>query len=130
MPDTTPPVVPAQAPPVGVVVPPAEPPKKGPGLLWLILILAIAAAGAGGYFLYTQLQKPVEQQTSVTPPRLATQEGKPDQGFDSQPAATTTPSASPTITATDSVSDIEKDMMGTSIEGENTSEFDADLQSL
>jgi hypothetical protein len=129
MPDTTPTVAPTEPVPGTVVVPPAEPPKKGPSLPWLILLFGVVAAGAGGYFLYAQLQKPVEP-SSIMAPSLPTQERRPDQGFASQPAVTTTPSTTPTITASDSVSDIEKDLSGTTIESENTSEFDAELQGL
>lgn len=108
---------------------PPEPSKKVPGLLWLILVLAVVVAGGGAYILSAQLQKPVEQ-VSVAPPRLITEEREPQQGFNARPVTTSAPGASPTITSTDSVSDIEKDLMGTTIEGENTTEFDADLQSL
>ncbi|MBI3955947.1 hypothetical protein HY339_01675 [Candidatus Gottesmanbacteria bacterium] len=126
---TEPPPQPVQSepPPASVVVPPAEPSRKGPGILWLVIVLAVAIAGAGAYFLYAQLLKPVEK-TTTQAPGLVTQEGKPDQGFGAEPA--TTPATTPTITASDNVSDIEKDLSGTTIESENTSEFDADLQSL
>lgn len=133
MPETTPQSIPTEpAPQVSlatgaspVVVPP-ELPKKGPGFLWLIVILAVAIVGWGAYFLYAQLQKPSEE-VSLTPPSVVTQEGKPDQGFGS---SSPTPAATPTLTSSDSVGDIEKDLSGTAIEPENTSEFDADLQSL
>ncbi len=100
-----------------VVVSPEEPSKKGPGLLWLAIILA-AILGGSAYFLYAQQQ---------TPPSFTTQQGKPNQGFVS---STPTPVATPTLTSSDSVADIEKDLSGTTIEAGNSSEFTADLQSL
>ncbi len=127
MPETSPQSLPAEPAPASVVVPPTEPPKKGPGILWLIIVLAVAIAGAGAYFLYTQLQKPVEKATTQAP-GLVSQKGKPDQGFGTQPVMT--PVTTPTITASDNVSDIEKDLSGTTIESGNATEFDADLQSL
>ena len=108
------------------VVPPVEQPKKGSGFLWLAIVLAVAILGGSTYFLYTQQQKPVEE-SLIPPPGLVTQEGKPNQGFG---LSTPTPSATPTITSSDSVTDIEKDLTGTNIEAGNSSEFDADLQSL
>lgn len=137
MPETTPQPAPTQPAPQAmplsaeassVVVPP-EPPKKGHGLLWLVVVLAVVILGGGAYFLYTVLQKPPEE-TSMTPPRLATQESKPDQGFDIQPSPPAASTATPTLTSSDSVSDIEKDLSGTTLEEGNSSEFDADLQSL
>lgn len=112
--------------PVSTVVPPTEQPKKGSGLLWLAIVLAVAILGGSAYFLYAQQQRPVEK-VSNTPPGLDTPEGKPIQGFG---LSTPTPSAAPTITSTDSVVDIEKDLSGTTIESGNSTEFNADLQSL
>ncbi|MEK9143809.1 MAG: hypothetical protein AAB481_04255 [Patescibacteria group bacterium] len=134
MPETTPQLMPTepapsavpQAAPVRTVVPPAEQPKKGSGLLWLAIVLGVLILGGSAYFLYTKEQKPLEK-SSMTPPSLVTQEGKPNQGFG---LSTPTPSATPTITSSDSVTDIEKDLSGTTIESGNSSEFDADLQSL
>lgn len=109
------------------VVPPEEEPKKnGSGLLWLAIVLGVAILGGSAYFLYTQQSKPSEE-VLQTPPGLVTQEGKPNQGFG---LSTPTPSATPTITSSDTVADIEKDLSGTSIESGNSTEFDADLQSL
>lgn len=88
-----------------------------PRLLWLAIILA-AILGGSAYFLYAQQQ---------TPPSLTTQQGKSNQGFVS---STPTPKATPTLTSTDSVADIEKDLSGTTIEAGNSSEFTVDLQSL
>ncbi|MBI4066183.1 hypothetical protein HY411_00550 [Candidatus Gottesmanbacteria bacterium] len=136
MAEQTPPSVPAapvsQATPAmpqasSVVVPPLESPKKSPSLLWLIIILAVAILGGSTYFLYAQLLKPVEKATTQAP-GLVTQESKPDQGFGAEP--TTTPATTPTITSSDSISDIDKDLSGTTVESENASEFDSDLQSL
>lgn len=111
-----------------VVVSP-EPPKKGPGLLWLVVVLAVALLGGGAYFLYAQLSKPAEE-TSLTPPSLVTQDARPDQGFNAQSSVPAAPTTTPTITSSDNVADIEKDLSGTTIESGNASEFDADLQSL
>jgi|GEM_PF-4228437 len=109
------------------VVPPVEETKKkGPGLLWLAIALGIAILGGSVYFLYSQQQKPVEE-SLMTPPGLVTQESKPNQGFGS---SVPTPTAVPTLTSSDSVADIQKDLSGTTIESGNSSEFDADLQSL
>jgi len=108
------------------VVPPVEQPKKGLGLLWLAIVLGIAILGGSVYFLYSQQQKPVEE-SLMTPPGLVTQESKPNQGFGSP---VPTPTAVPTLTSTDSVTDIEKDLSGTTIESGNSSEFTTDLQSL
>lgn len=117
-----------QAAPVSVVVPPpAEQPKKGPGFLWLAVILAVLILGGGSYFFYSEQQK-LSEKPSVTPPSLVTQESKPNQGFGSP--SPSTPAASPALTASDSVADIQKDLSGTTIESGNSSEFDADLQSL
>ncbi len=108
------------------VVPPVEAPKKGPGLLWLAIVLGIAILGGSVYFLYAQQQKPVEE-SLMTPPGLVTQESKPNQGFG---LSVPTPTAVPTLTSSDSVADIEKDLSGTTIESGNSSEFTTDLQSL
>ena len=108
------------------VVPPVEQPKKGSGLLWLAIVLGVAILGGSAYFLYAQQTKPSEN-VSQTPPSLVTEEGKPNQGFG---ISTPTPSATPTITSTDSVTDIEKDLSGTTIESGNSSEFTTDLESL
>ena len=118
--------MPMQPAPQTVVPPVEEPKKKGSGLLWLAIVLGVAILGGGGYFLYSQQSKPIEE-VLQTPPGLVTQEGKPNQGFG---LSTPTPSATPTITSSDSVTDIEKDLTGTNIEAGNSSEFDADLQSL
>lgn len=127
MEDATP--QPIAAEPVLQVVPQPIPPKKGPGLLLRMVILTVAILGAGGYFLYTQLRQPVEE-AALTTPSLRTQESKPNQGFGAE-SPTPTPSATtPTITSSDSVTDIEKDLSGTTIESGNANEFDADLQGL
>lgn len=127
-PPPTPQAVPPVAPvaPVSSVVVPSESPKKGPGLLWLVILLGVTILGGSAYFLYAQLQKPIEE-TSRTSPNLTTQQGKPDQGFVS---ATPVPTAVPTMTSSDSVADIDKDLSGTTVEAGNSTEFDADLQSL
>lgn len=125
--EPAPPAVVPQAVPVSVVVPPpAEQPKKGSGLLWLAIVLGVAILGGSAYFLYAQQTKPSEE-VLQTSPGLVTQDGKPNQGFG---LSTPTPSATPTITSSDSVADIEKDLSGTTIEAGNSSEFDTDLQSL
>lgn len=112
--------------PPTVVPPVEEPKKKGSGLLWLAIVLGVLILGGGAYFLYIQETKPSEE-VLQTSPGLVTQEGKPNQGFG---LSTPTPSATPTITSSDTVADIEKDLSGTTIESGNSSEFDADLQSL
>lgn len=104
------------------VVVPLPPEKKGIGLVWLAVILGALVLGGSAYVLYTKQQKP-SGATSLTP---TTQDGKANQGFGAQ----LSPAATPTLTSSDSVADIEKDLSVTIIESENTSEFDADLQSL
>ncbi len=127
IPSESAPQVTPQVAPVSVVVPPSvEQPKKGSGFLWLAIVLGIAILGGSAYFLYAQQQKPVEN-ALITPPSLTTDQGKPNQGFVS---STPTPAATSTLTATDSVADIEKDLSGTTIESGNSSEFTTDLQSL
>ena len=118
--------MPMQPAPQTVVPPVEEPKKKGSGLLWLAIVLGVAILGGGGYFLYSQQSKPIEE-VLQTPPGLVTQEGKPNQGFG---LSTPTPSVTPTITSSDTVADIEKDLSGTTIESGNSSEFTTDLQSL
>lgn len=118
--------IPTQPAPQTVVPPVEEPKKKGSGLLWLAIVLGVAILGGSAYFLYTQQTKPAEE-VLQTSPGLVTQEGKPNQGFG---LSTPTPSATPTITSSDTVADIEKDLSGTTIESGNSAEFDADLQSL
>ena len=112
--------------PTMVVPPMEEPKKKGSGLLWLAIVFGVFILGGAGYFLYIQQTKPSEE-VLQTPPVLVTQEGKPNQGFG---LSTPTPSATPTITSSDTVADIEKDLSGTNIEAGNSSEFTTDLQSL
>lgn len=126
MPETTPQPTPTTPAPQ-TVVPPVEQPKKGPGLLWLAIVLAVVILGGGAYFLYTKQQESSEK-SLITPPSLVTQESSPNQGFGS--SATSTPAVTPTLTSSDNVTDIEKDLSGTTIESGNSSEFDADLQSL
>lgn len=123
--ESVPQAMPPSAGASAVAVPP-ESSKKGPGLLWFVVVLVIAILVASAYFFFTQLQKPVEE-TSQTSPSFTTQQGKPNQGFVS---STPAPAATPTLTSSDSVSDIEKDLSGTTIEAGNSSEFDADLQNL
>lgn len=104
------------------VVVPLPPEKKGTGLVWLAVILGALVLGGSAYFLYIQQQKPPGE-TSLIP---TIQDGKATQGFGAQ----SSPAATSTLTSSDSVADIEKDLSVTTIEPENTSEFDADLQSL
>lgn len=106
-----------------VVVPP-NPPKKVSGLLWLAVVLGVVIVGGGAYFFYAGAQKPVET-VAKTPPSLVNLENKPNQGFDAS-----IPTSTPTLTASDTVADIEKDLSGTTLESGNSSEFTADLQSL
>ncbi len=103
-------IEPASPPAPTKPVPQAMP--QAPRLLWLVVVLAVAFLGGSVYFLYLQGHKPSEK-TSVTPPGLTTQESIP-----------------PPLTTSDSVADIEKDLSGTTIESGNSSEFNADLQSL
>lgn len=110
---------------ISTVVPSVEQSKTGRGLLWVTIILAVAILGGSAYFIYAQLQKPSEG-APLAPPTVRTQESKPDYGFGIQ----SSPAATPTLTSSDSVADIEKDLSGTTIESGNSSEFDADLQSL
>lgn len=118
--------IPTQPAPQTFVSPVEESKEKGSGLLWLAIVLGVAILGGSAYFLYTQQSKPAEE-VLQTSPDLVTQEGKPNQGFG---LSTPTPSATPTITSSDTVADIEKDLSGTTIESGNSTEFDADLQSL
>lgn len=113
-----------------VVVPPVEP-KSGPNvLLWIAIVLGIAIAGGSAYFFYLGQQKPAET-VSGTPPALTNLSTKPNQGFNSSiPAATATPATTPTISSSDSITDIEKDLNTTSLESGNSTEFTTDLQSL
>lgn len=111
--------------PVPHVVPP-EQPKKGRGMVWFVVVLSVLVVGGAAYYVYTTQQKQAEE-ASVPPPRVTTQEGKPDQGFGAQPSA---PTPTPPITSSDSIADIEKDISGTAIEAQNSTEFDADLQRL
>lgn len=118
---------PAPVPPppdvISAIVPPA---KKGPGLMWLLIILFVSVIGVGAYIFYS-LQPKAEEKTSVSAPGLMTQESKPGAGFGTQDSTAT---ATPTITSSDSVSDIGKDFSGTTLDAGSTTEFDADLQSL
>ncbi len=118
--------VPQAAGPNSVGVSQEEPSKKGPGLLWLAIILAVVILGVGAYFLYAGQQKSSENVSNIQP-NLATGQSKPNQGFVS---STPTPLATPTITSSDSVADIDKDLSGVVIEAGNSSEFTADLQTL
>lgn len=125
--------VPSVMPPVlnnGTVVVPPEESKKGPGLLWLAVVLGVAILGGAAYFLYTSQQKPVSTVVN-TPPSLINGSSKPNQGFDASiPTPTPMLTVTPTLTASDSVTDIEKDLSGTTLESGNSSEFTTDLQSL
>lgn len=103
--------------PTPQVVSPPSPPKKSPVVWWVAIVLAVAIAAGGAYLLYARLPQPARE-ASTAPPSLVTQPS---------PAP---PTATPTITSSDSVADIEKDLSGTTIESGNASEFDADLQSL
>ena len=118
--------LPAEPVPQTIVPPVAPPKKKGNGFLLLAFILALAILGGGAYFFYSQQTKPSET-VMPPPPSLITQESKPNQGFGS---SVPTPTAEPTLTSSDSVADIEKDLSGTTIESGNSSEFTTDLQSL
>lgn len=113
-----------------VVVPPVQP-KSGPNvLLWIAIVLGIAIVGGGAYFYYMGQQKPIET-VAGTPPVLTNLSTKPNQGFNSSiPTATATPATTPTISSSDSITDIESDLTTTSLESGNSSEFTSDLQSL
>lgn len=114
-----------------VVVPPAQP-KNGPNfLLWIAIVLGVAIVGGGAYFYYMDQQRKQVESVSNTPPALTNQSTKPNQGFNSSiPVPTSTPAATPTISSSDSITDIEGDLNATSLESGNASEFTADLQSL
>lgn len=128
-----PPISP-QPEPVGTVVPPAAPAalKHGMGWMWIILVIIVAALGGGAYFLYSQQQKPIVEISGADLPDITSQEGKkPNKGFDTSPSvASTSPTPLPTLTASDSVSDIEKDMIGTTLQAEESTQFNSDLQGL
>ncbi|MDP1721839.1 MAG: hypothetical protein Q8L37_01385 [Candidatus Gottesmanbacteria bacterium] len=114
----------------GAVVVPPEPAKKGPGLLWLAVVLGVAIIGGSAYFYYAGQQKPVEN-VSNTPPPLVNQANKPNEGFNtSKPTSTPTITTTPALSSSDSITDIEKDLSTTTIESGNSSEFTTDLQSL
>lgn len=118
-----------QAVPVVVpVIPPVAPTPKTSSWKWLIVVVLVAALGVGAYFFYAEQQKKSAVTGIQAPPAIGpTDSTKPGEGFGSQSSV---PMATPTLTASDSVSDIEKDLSGTTIEAENTTAFDADLQSL
>lgn len=114
----------------GAVVVPPESARKGPGLLWLAVILGVAIVGGSAYFYYAGQQKPVET-VSNTPPSLINGSSKPNQGFDASiPTPTPTTMVTPTLSSSDSITDIEKDLSGTTLESGNSSEFTTDLQGL
>lgn len=128
------PPIPPQPEPVGTVVPPAAPPtpKHGMGWMWIVLVIIALALGGGAYYFYNQQQKPVAEIGNVDIPDITTQNGKkPNKGFDTSPSvASTSPTPLPTLTASDSVSDIEKDMIGTTLQAEESTQFNSDLQGL
>jgi hypothetical protein len=111
----------------GVVSPVVPTQKKGPGLVWIVVILMVGVIGVGAVILYS-MQPKLEEKTSVSTPGLMTQEAKTGTGFGTQPSTPTT--ATPTITSGDTVTDIGKDLSGTTLEAGSTTDFDADLQSL
>ncbi|MEK7141877.1 MAG: hypothetical protein AAB800_05060 [Patescibacteria group bacterium] len=114
----------------GTVVVPPEAPKKGPGLLWLAVIFGVAIIGGLAYFYYAGQQKQVET-VANTPPSLINGSSKPNQGFDASiPTPTPTTMVTPTLSSSDSITDIEKDLNTTTIESGNSSEFTTDLQGL
>lgn len=127
-----PPVIP-QPDPVGTVVPPvASALKHGKGWMWVVLVIVVAALGGGAYFLYSQQQKPVVEISGADLPDITSQDGKkPNKGFDTSPSvASTSPTPAPTLTVSDSVSDIEKDISGTTLQAEEPTQFNSDLQGL
>lgn len=114
----------------GSVIVPPGPSDRGPALMWLAVVLGIVILGGGAYFFYVSGQPPVETVSKI-PPSLVNLENKPNQGFDASiPTSTPTLAVTPTLTASDTVADIEKDLSGTTLESGNSSEFTADLQSL
>lgn len=114
----------------GSVIVSPDPVKKGPGLLWLAMILGVAIIGGSAYFYFAGQQKQVET-VSNTPPPLVNQANKPNEGFNSSvPTSTPTAAVTPTLSSSDSITDIEKDLNTTTIESGNSSEFTTDLQGL
>ena len=134
-PVTTSPELPPEPPPsepASTIVPLASAPKHGVGWLWIVLVIIVAAMGGGAYYFYSLQQQPVEKSSVTALPDISSQDGKkPNKGFDASPVvATASPTAAPTLTASDSVSDIEKDINGTTLQAEDSTQFNADLQSL
>ncbi len=126
------PTVPPPPEPMGTVVPVAPASKHGMGWLWIVLVIIVAAMGGGAYYFYSLQQQPVAEGNVTALPDISSQDGKkPNKGFDASPTvATASPTAAPTLTASDSVSDIEKDISGTTLQAEDTTQFNADLQGL
>lgn len=113
---------------MGTVVPVAPTPKHGMGWMWIVLVIIVAALGGGAYFFYGQQQKSGEEVNGTALPDITTQgNAKPNKGFDTSTSVAT---ATPTLTASDSVSDIQKDMSGTTLQAEDSTQFNSDLQSL
>lgn len=124
--------VPPQPEPVSTVVSGVPAPKHGMGWTWIILVIVALALGGGAYFLYSQQQKPVVLTSSADLPDITSQDGKkPNKGFETSPSvASSSPTPAPTLTVSDSVSDIEKDISGTTLQAEDSTQFNADLQGL
>lgn len=99
--------------------PPQEQAKKRGGVLWLIVLLALLLLGSSGYVLYLTRAKPAQE---VSVPQT------PQQELRAEPVPS--PATTPPLTSSDSLSDIEKDLTGTTIEAQGVSELDADLQNL
>ncbi len=117
--------MPQQAP--GGVSPVVPTPKKGPGLVWIVVVLMVGVIGVGAVVFYS-MQPKLEENMLISTPGLMTQEAKTGTGFETQPSTPTT--ATPTITSGDTVTDIGKDLSGTTLEAGSTTDFDADLQAL
>lgn len=122
-----PPAVPPQ-PQEAAAVYTQEPKKTFSFLRILVVFLVLAGLAAGGYYVYTTLTANPQEDASKPSQRvtLPVQQQQPAQGFGSQ----TQTEATPTLTSSDAVADIERDLTGTAIEPGNTKEFDSDLQGL
>ena len=93
---------------------------------WLMPVVLVVALATGFYFFYAQNVPPSEIEKEG-PPAVAPYEGM---NYPSTPAST--PEATPALTGSDSLGDIEKDLVGTNVDAgaKDFTDLQTDLQGL
>lgn len=117
-----------------VVPPPSEPPHKSSALpLILALVILLLAAAGGGYYYFVYRTAGVTQSTgSNDQVQLNDDATSPDTGFDTTNGGEASADAVPTVSKSDNINDIDKEIQATDVQGAETDfqDVNTDLNSL